>query len=122
MRLQNSVVRCSARLRSPTGRIGAADALTRDCLQYSSQSIWQFPATTLRRYTPSVMNAIEAAERSGIDLSLVEESLRLTPEQRAIQHQTALEMALQLEAAYQMTMSKRRNDGTQQVAAAPLRR
>jgi hypothetical protein len=47
------------------------------------------------------MNAIEAAEHAGFDMSLIEESLRRTPEQRALQHQAALEMALQLEAAYQ---------------------
>jgi hypothetical protein len=47
------------------------------------------------------VSAIEAAERLGIDLSLIEESLRLTPEQRAVEHQRALEMALQLEAAWQ---------------------
>lgn len=47
------------------------------------------------------MNAIEAAEHAGFDMSLIEASLRCTPEQRALQHQAALEMALQLEAAYQ---------------------
>ena len=46
------------------------------------------------------MNAIEAAEQAGIDLTLIEESLRLTPEERARQHQRALDMALQLEAAF----------------------
>jgi len=51
-------------------------------------------------------NAIEVAEHAGIDLSLAEESLRLTPEQRALQHQSALEMALQLETAYRASMNK----------------
>jgi hypothetical protein len=68
------------------------------------------------------MNAKEAAEQAGIDLSLIEESLRLTPELRALQHQAALEMALQLEAAYHASNSKRHDDGTQQTAATTLRR
>jgi hypothetical protein len=67
------------------------------------------------------MNVTEVAERAGIDLSLIEESLRLTPEQRAVQHQVALEMALQLEAAYQLSKGKRHDDGTQSTAAAALR-
>jgi hypothetical protein len=44
------------------------------------------------------MNPIEAAERAGIDLSLIDESLRLTPEQRALQHDAALALVLQLES------------------------
>lgn len=46
------------------------------------------------------MFAIDEAVRAGIDLSLIDESLRLTSEQRAVQHQAALDMALQLEATY----------------------
>jgi hypothetical protein len=48
----------------------------------------------------AAMSAVEKANRLGIDLSLVEESLRRTPEQRALEHQRALEMVLQLEAAW----------------------
>jgi hypothetical protein len=46
------------------------------------------------------MSAIEEATRAGIDLSLIDENLRLTPEQRALQHQAALNMVLELEAAF----------------------
>ncbi len=69
-------------------------------------------------YTPP-MSAIDEAVRAGIDLSLIEESLRLTPEQRAIQHQAALDMALQLEAAYR---ARRQHDGNQPTSAETLRR
>jgi hypothetical protein len=36
------------------------------------------------------MSPAQQAENAGIDLSLIEESLRLTPEQRLVQHQAAL--------------------------------
>lgn len=68
------------------------------------------------------MNAIEVAACAGIDLSLIDESLRLTPEQRAIQHQNALEMALQLETAYHASMSDSCDGGTQSTATATVRR
>jgi hypothetical protein len=64
------------------------------------------------------MSATDEAARTGIDLSLIDESLRLTPEQRAIQHQAALEMALQLEAAYRA----REHDGNKSPSAETLRR
>jgi hypothetical protein len=67
------------------------------------------------------MNAVDTAERAGIDISLIEQSLRLTPEQRAREHQRALEMALQLQAAYQTSLSKR-DDGTQSTPAETVRR
>ena len=41
--------------------------------------------------------AIEEAERAGFDLSLVEESLKLSPEERARQHDRALELVLELD-------------------------
>lgn len=41
--------------------------------------------------------AIEAAERAGIDLSLIETSLDYSYDKRAIQHQAALDLALELE-------------------------
>jgi hypothetical protein len=47
------------------------------------------------------MTAIKAAERAGFDMSLVDESLRCSPEQRARQHQAALELALEMERAGQ---------------------
>lgn len=43
--------------------------------------------------------AIEEAERAGFDLSLIDESLRLSYDQRALQHQEALNLALELERA-----------------------
>jgi hypothetical protein len=44
-------------------------------------------------------SAIEVAERAGIDLGLVDDNLRLTPEQRVLQHQAALDFALEVERA-----------------------
>jgi hypothetical protein len=45
------------------------------------------------------MSANEEAEKAGIDISLLEENLRLSYQQRVEQHQLALGLALQLEAA-----------------------
>ena len=44
-------------------------------------------------------DAIAEAERAGFDLSLVDESLSLSYDQRALQHQEALNLVLELEAA-----------------------
>jgi hypothetical protein len=41
--------------------------------------------------------AIEEAVRAGIDMSLIDVSLGYSYDQRAIQHQAALELALELE-------------------------
>jgi len=46
-------------------------------------------------------DAIEVAARAGIDLRLVDDNLRLTHEQRALQHQAALDLALEVERAGQ---------------------
>ncbi len=54
------------------------------------------------------MTAVEEAQLAGFDLSLVEESLRCSYEQRALQHQSALELALELEA-----LGRRLRDRTQ---------
>lgn len=43
------------------------------------------------------MTAVEEAERAGFDLSLMDESLRSSYEQRALQHQAALDLALEME-------------------------
>ena len=43
------------------------------------------------------MTAIQEAEQAGIDLSLIDESLRCSYEQRALQHQAAINLALELE-------------------------
>lgn len=68
------------------------------------------------------MSAVELAAQMGSDLSLIEVSLRLTPEQRAIQHQQALGLALQLEAAYRASVGHRSDDGTQPIIAKTVRR
>jgi hypothetical protein len=44
-------------------------------------------------------SAIEEAECAGVDLGLVDDNLRLTYEQRALQHQAALDLALEVERA-----------------------
>jgi hypothetical protein len=63
------------------------------------------------------MSAIEDAQLAGFDLSLVDESLRCSFEERALQHQSALELALELEKIGQQL-----RDRTQSTAAAPVRR
>jgi hypothetical protein len=45
--------------------------------------------------------ATEAAARAGIDLGLVDDNLRLTPEQCVLQHEAALDLALEAERAGQ---------------------
>ena len=44
-------------------------------------------------------NPIKVAEEMGFDLSLIEHSLSLTPEQRAEEHQNALDLVWELEKA-----------------------
>ncbi len=63
------------------------------------------------------LNPIEEAERAGFDLSLIEESLSYSYEQRALQHQAALNLALEMENA-----GRRIRDRHQPTASAPLRR
>jgi hypothetical protein len=48
---------------------------------------------------PAPMNAIDEAERAGFDLSLIEESLSYSYEERAVRHQEALNLALEMERA-----------------------
>jgi hypothetical protein len=43
------------------------------------------------------MNAFRQAGLAGFDLSLIDETFRLSPEQRAIQHRLALTLPLELE-------------------------
>jgi hypothetical protein len=45
------------------------------------------------------LTAIEEAERAGFDLSLLKESLNYSYEQRAVNHQRALDLALEMERA-----------------------
>ncbi|MBC7983953.1 MAG: hypothetical protein H7Y02_08870 [Candidatus Obscuribacterales bacterium] len=63
------------------------------------------------------MSAAEAAERAGFDLSLVDESLRCSPKERARQHQAGLEVALELE-----TIGRQLRDRTQSTSTAIFRR
>jgi hypothetical protein len=42
-------------------------------------------------------NAIGEAERAGFDLSLIEQNLRLNPEQRVRQHDKALALAVEFD-------------------------
>jgi hypothetical protein len=63
------------------------------------------------------MNAIQEARLAGIDLSLVDESLRCSYEQRARQHQAALALALEMEKIGQQLRER-----AQPFALAPLRR
>jgi hypothetical protein len=60
------------------------------------------------------MTPAQQAEEAGFDLSLVDESLRLTPEQRLLQHQAALELVLAMERA-----GVELRERTAQPAAAP---
>ncbi len=48
---------------------------------------------------PDIPSAIDEAIRAGIDLALTEDNLRLSFEQRALQHQAALDLALEIERA-----------------------
>ena len=55
------------------------------------------PAPTNLMTARTARTASESAELAGFDMSLVEESLRCTYEQRAQQHQAALDLALEME-------------------------
>ena len=61
--------------------------------------------------------AILEAERAGFDSSLIEESLALSHEQRAVQHQRALDLALEMERAGRVMRER-----PQSTTAASLRR
>ena len=56
---------------------------------------------------------IEAAIQAGIDISLIDASLRLTYEERALQHQSALQLMLEFERA-----GKARQDAARPEAAS----
>lgn len=47
-------------------------------------------------------SAIDLAARAGIDWPLTQDNLRLSFEQRALQHQAALDLALEIERAGQI--------------------
>ena len=61
--------------------------------------------------------ATEIAEAAGFDLSLIRESLGLSYEQRALQHQAALDLVLEMERAGQ-----RLRDAAQSADPATQRR
>ena len=62
-------------------------------------------------------SAIADAERAGIDLSLIDVNLSYSYEQRAIQHQEALNLALELER-----VGRELRERNQSPATAPVRR
>lgn len=47
----------------------------------------------------STDHAIEEARRAGLDLDLLDSNLALTPEERALRHESALELVLALKEA-----------------------
>ncbi|MCU0783169.1 MAG: hypothetical protein MUF81_03805 [Verrucomicrobia bacterium] len=55
---------------------------------------------------PDAGPAWRAAVKYGFDMSLVEDALRMTPEQRLEQHQRALDMVLEVKAAGERHASK----------------
>lgn len=48
---------------------------------------------------PDSNPALEAARRAGFDLALIDSNLALTPEQRVLRHDSALELVLALRKA-----------------------
>jgi hypothetical protein len=66
---------------------------------------------------PDPVNSIEEAERAGFDLSLIEESLSYSYEQRAVHHQEALNLAIEMERAGRLL-----RDRDQSTISASLRR
>jgi hypothetical protein len=65
----------------------------------------------------SPVNPIEEAERAGFDLSLIEESLSYSYEQRALHHQAALNLANEMEKA-----GRQLRERAQSTTSASLRR
>jgi len=63
------------------------------------------------------LTATDIAEAAGFDMSLIRESLRLSCEQRILQHQAALDLMLELERAGQ-----RLRDAASSSGPAALRR
>lgn len=58
------------------------------------------------------MNAVQQAEQAGFDMSLIDESLRCSYEQRALQHQEALNLALELERIGQQLRDRAQSSAT----------
>lgn len=55
----------------------------------------------------------ETAKKAGFDLSLIEENLRLNPEERLQQHQRALNMLEQLQSVHRANLKHQGNDQSQ---------
>ena len=68
-------------------------------------------------FLPTSPTATELAEAAGFDMSLVRENLRLSYEQRVIQHQAALDLMLEMERA-----GKKLRDPAHTAHPAALRR
>jgi hypothetical protein len=66
---------------------------------------------------PTFPTATEIAETAGFDMSLIRESLGLSYEERAVQHQRALDLMLEMERAGQ-----RLRDAAQSADPATQRR
>jgi len=62
-------------------------------------------------------SAVERAAELGFDISLIETSLGYSYDQRALQHQAALELALEMERA-----GRQLRDSAQSTHRTPLRR
>ncbi|MFO1434850.1 MAG: hypothetical protein U1F34_00195 [Gammaproteobacteria bacterium] len=62
------------------------------------------------------MTAVKQAELAGFDIGLIDESKRCSYEQRALQHQEALSLALELERVGQQL-----RNGSQPTAVTPER-
>jgi hypothetical protein len=63
------------------------------------------------------MTVLEDAERAGFDLSLIKEGLRRSYDERAAEHQAALELALELEM-----IGRNQRESAQPTTADTLRR
>jgi hypothetical protein len=63
------------------------------------------------------LSAVDEAGRAGVDVSLIEESLSYSYEQRAVHHQEALNLALELERA-----GRELRERNQPTVSTPLRR
>ena len=73
--------------------------------------------STLPVDTATATDAIADAERAGVDLSLIDLSLSCSYEQRAVQHEEALNLALELER-----VGRELRERNQSSAAASVRR
>jgi hypothetical protein len=66
------------------------------------------------------LTPIEEAERAGFDMSLVEESLSYSYEQRALHHQAALNLALEMENAGRRIRDRHQSTSSSSAASPRL--